>query len=70
MAQRIEIGAFNEIHCETYAECARICLRQRADDGIYSACVVDGILYIFQKTQAGDYVIIKANSTFYLNVKP
>ncbi len=70
MQQRVEIGAFNEINCETYAECARISLGQRADDGIYSACVVDGILYISQKTQAGDYVIIKANSTFDLNVKP
>ena len=70
MQQRIEIGAFNEMHSETYAECARICLRQRADDGIYSVCVVDGILYISQKTQAGDYVIIMANSTFYLTVRP
>ena len=67
--QRIEIGAFNKMERKTYAECARITLSEPADDGVFSACTVDGILYISRKKRDGQYVIVSVNSTYDLDIR-
>lgn len=60
-----KIGNFNQVDCETYAECLRIMVGDRDDKhGRYCVKIMDGILYLYE-----DGTLVKAASTFSLTIK-
>ena len=65
----VKIGRFNKIQCSTYAECERVYLSEQNEDGLYSACIKDGVLYIMKRTDNGDYLIKSVHKVFSLGVE-
>lgn len=65
----VTIGRFNKIEASTYAECERVYLSEQHEDGLYSACIKDGVLYIMERTDNGDYLIKSVYKVFSLEVE-
>ena len=65
----VHIGRFNKIQCSTYADCERVYLSEPNEDGLYSACIDEGVLYIMKRTDNGDYPIKSVYKVFSLEVE-